>query len=212
MAADFDAVIIHIEPTYLSEAIANGIVRYFRSRGRSKRFSSRCRDSVTSLVSIGNLVQTWMFWVKVGFNLNLGSECKVLTWYSQRDQDCLKTLGCAANGATIAKARLLGAALPRRNSRHQCEHNFAIFLVVVDGDIGALPRPRWEPCDCFRVSCRSHLHPPDVKTGFGATCYGVVMWPDGCWSDSGYLWVDSEILIIWGHQLSTSSNVVPKKM
>ena len=62
-------------------------------------------------------------------------ESKVLRGYSQRGQDCFQTLWRAINGAAIAKARLLGAALPKRNSRCHCKYGFSVSLAVVDGDV-----------------------------------------------------------------------------
>ena len=80
MAADFDAEITHTQIDYLFKAIAIGIVGCVCSRGSSKRFSLWRRDSVTSLVPIGYLVQSWMFWIKVRFAVTF----EVAIWISFR--------------------------------------------------------------------------------------------------------------------------------
>ena len=60
MAAPFDAERIHIELKYSYDLLANGSVRCFRARVGSKRILLWRRDSVTSLVPIGYLVQSWI--------------------------------------------------------------------------------------------------------------------------------------------------------
>ena len=60
MAANFDAERKHVELDIFDEVNATLPFDFFRSSGRLKRFSLWRRDSVTSLVPVGYLVQFWI--------------------------------------------------------------------------------------------------------------------------------------------------------
>ena len=104
------------------------------------------------------LMQSRMFGITFQFEFKVGigiySSYRILpTWLGFFRKTVTRCKWC-----TSAKARLLGAALPKHNSCHHCEEHFAVCATAVNGDV--------------KVFCPSHAEKHATVFGkvAGQTC------------------------------------------